>query len=496
MENYDAIVVGSGLGGLVSASILAKEGMNVCVLEMNNRIGGALQSFSRESVLFNTGLNYSESLDEGEILYRYFNYLGLMGSLKLQRLDMDAFDKISFANERIEYPFAQGHDNFVERLCEYFPLEKANLKNYILRMGDICNHFPLYNLDSDEPFLQSLSKQQSASDFIKSCTSNVKLQKVLAGMNSLYAGIEGETPMYIHSLINYSFIKSAWRFVNGSSQLALQLAKRIKANGGIVRTNSKVVALEGERDKINRVLLESGEYLRAKWIISNMHPANTLKILSGGLVHKAYRNRILSLENSVGMFTLYLVLKGEQMDQFNFNYHHFPNSNVWGTNYSNENWPEHFMMYSPANTKAGKYANGLIVLAYMKFSELTQWQHTHRLNRPKAYYDFKNQKSELLLNAVYKRFPEIRNQTKSYYSSTPLSYRDYTGTPDGSAYGILKKADNPLLSLITPRSKASNLFFVGQNLNMHGILGVTISAVMACQELLGKDYLLNKIKKY
>lgn len=496
MENYDAIVVGSGLGGLVSAYILVKEGMKVCVVEKNNRIGGALQSFSREGVLFNTGLNYSESLAEGEILYRYFNFLGLMDSLKLQRLDMDAFDKISFKNEGIEYPFAQGHDNFVERLCEFFPSEKANLNNYILRMGDICNHFPLYNLESEEPFLQSLSQQQSASDFIKSCTANAKLQKVLAGMNSLYAGIEGETPMYIHSLINYSFIKSAWRFVDGSSQLASQLAKGIKATGGIVRTNSRVVKLEGERNKINQIQLESGEYLQAKFIISNMHPATTINLLSGGLVHKAYRNRILSLENSVGMFTLYLVLKEGQMDQFNFNYHHFPNSNVWGTNYSTENWPEHFMMYSPANTKAGKYANGLIILAYMKFSELTQWQNTHRLNRPKAYYDFKNQKSELLLKAVFKRFPGIRTQIISYYSSTPLSYRDYTGTPDGSAYGILKKADNPLVSLITPKSKVGNLFFVGQNLNMHGILGVTISAVMSCQELLGKEYLLNKIRKY
>ncbi len=496
MEKYDAIVVGSGLGGLVSANILAKEGMNVCVLEMNQRIGGALQSFSREGVLFNTGLNYSESLAEGEILHRYFNFLGLMDSLKLQRLDIDAFEKISFANERIEYPYAQGHDNFVKRLCEFFPSEKTNLKNYILRMGDICNHFPLYNLNSNEPFLQSLSQQQSASEFIKSSTSNIKLQKVLAGMNSLYAGIEGETPMYIHSLINYSFIKSAWRFVNGSSQLALLLAKGIKANGGILRTNAKVAALDGEHNKISHVRLESGEYLQAKWIISNMHPASTLKLLSVGLVSKAYRNRILSLENSVGMFTLYLVLKEAQMDQFNFNYHHFPNSNVWGTNYSDENWPEHFMMYSPANTKAGKYANGLIVMAYMKFDELTQWKHSHRLNRPMTYYEFKNQKSELLLKAVYKRFPEIRCQIKSYYSSTPLSYREYTGTPDGSAYGVLKKTDNPLLSLITPRSKVDNLFFVGQNLNMHGILGVTISAVMACQELVGNEYLLNKIRKY
>lgn len=494
MGKYDVIIIGSGLGGLVSASILSKEGMKVCVLEMDKRIGGTLQSFAKEGVLFNTGLNYTESLGEGEVLYRYFNYLGLMDDLNIQRLDQDAFDKISLGEEGIEYPFAQGHDHFIDRMCEFFPKERVNLQNYMSRMGDVCNGFPFYNLESDHYSMQSLGQQHSASEFIKSCTVDVKLQKVLAGMNSLYAGVEGQTPMYMHSLINYSFIKSSWRLVNGSSQLALLLAKGIKANGGEIRTQTRVVALEGENSSISQIRLESGECLQAKYVISNAHPASTIKLLSENMVRKVYRNRILSLENSVGMFSLYLVLKKESLDQFNYNYHHFPNANVWGSQYADKDWPEHFMMYSPANTKGGKYANGLTVLTYMKFDELSQWQHTTRENRPQAYYDFKQQKAERLLCAVEKRFPGLRKHVKSVYSSTPLSYRDYTGTPEGSAYGIMKDADNPLLSLVTPKSRVNNLLFTGQNLNMHGILGVTISAVMACQELLGSDYLINKIR--
>jgi len=496
VEKYDVIIIGSGLGGLVSASILSKEGMKVCVLEMDKRIGGTLQSFAKEGVLFNTGLNYTESLGEGEVLYRYFNYLGLMDDLNIQRLDGDAFDKISLGTEGIEYPFAQGHDHFIDRMCEFFPKERSNLQNYMSQMGDVCNGFPFYNLESDHYDMQSLGQQQSASAFLQSCTADVKLQKVLAGMNSLYAGVEGQTPMYMHALINYSFIKSSWRLVNGSSQLALLLAKGIKANGGVIRTQARVVALEGENSCINQIRLESGECLQAKQVISNAHPAATLKLLSENMVRKVYRKRILSLENSVGMFSLYIVLNKESLDQFNYNYHHFPNANVWGTKYQEKNWPEHFMMYSPANTKGGEYANGLTVLTYMKFDELSQWQHTTRENRPQAYYDFKQQKAERLLRAVEKRFPGIRKHVKSVYSSTPLSYRDYTGTPEGSAYGIMKDADNPLLSLVTPKSRVSNLLFTGQNLNMHGILGVTISAVMACQELLGSDYLINKIRKY
>jgi all-trans-retinol 13,14-reductase len=496
MEKYDVVVIGSGLGGLVSASILSKEGMKVCVLEMDKHIGGTLRSFAKEGVLFNTGLNYTESLGKGEILHRYFSYLDIMDSLNIQRLDIDAFDKISFGDEGIEYPFAQGHEHFINRLTEFFPQEEANLRNYIRQMGDVCTRFPFYNLDSDTTFMQSLGQQENVSDFLKSCTNDPKLQKVLAGMNSLYAGVEGETPMYIHSLINYSFIQSAWRFVDGSSQLALLLAKGIKANGGSIYTQMKVVAIEGSHNTINHVRLENGDCIQAKWVISNIHPASTLKLLPENMVRKSFRNRILSLENSVGMFSLYLVLKKDSLDQFNFNYHHFPNSNVWGTQYTEKDWPEHFMMYSPANSKSGKFANGLIIMTYMRFGELLQWQLTNRSNRPQEYYDFKEKKSEKLLSAIEKRFPGIRNHVKSYYSSTPLSYRDYTGTPDGSAYGILKKADNPLLTIVSPKSKVSNLLFTGQNINMHGILGVTISSMLACQELIGKEYLINEIRKY
>ncbi len=496
MEKFDVIVIGSGLGGLVSANILSKEGLKVCVLEMDKRIGGTLQSFAKEGVMFNTGLNYTESLGKGEILNRYFSYLGIMDKMNIQRLDMDGFDKISFGDDNIEYPFAQGHENFIRCLTQFFPDEEANLRTYIHKMGEVCNRFPFYNLDSDTVSMQALGHQLNVSDFLKSCTANTKLQKVLAGMNSLYAGIEGETPMYVHSLINYSFIKSAWRFVNGSSQLALQLARGIEANGGSIRTHMKVVALEGEKNVIQRVRLENGEVFEAKKIISNIHPSSTLRLLSENMVRKSYSNRIFALENSVGMFTLYIVLKKNSLDQFNFNYHHFPNSNVWGTKYTEENWPEHFLMYSPANTKSGKYANGLIVLTYMRFDELKDWQNSNRSNRPQEYYDFKQRKSEKLLIVLENRFPGITKNIKSYYSSTPLSYRDYTGTPEGSAYGIIKNADNPLLSLVAPKSKVSNLLFTGQNLNMHGILGVTISSVLACQELIGRDYLINKIRKY
>lgn len=63
-EHYDVVIVGSGLGGLVSSIILAKEGYSVCVLEKNNQYGGNLQTFVRDKTIFDTGIHYIGGLEK------------------------------------------------------------------------------------------------------------------------------------------------------------------------------------------------------------------------------------------------------------------------------------------------------------------------------------------------------------------------------------------------------------------------------------------------
>ena len=97
------------------------------------------------------------------------------------------------------------------------------------------------------------------------------------------------------------------------------------------------------------------------------------------------------------------------------------------------------------------------------------------------------------MKEIEKKFPNIRECIQSIHTSTPLSYRDYIGNHRGSAYGYVKDINNPLTSFVSPKTKIKNLLLTGQSLNMHGILGVTISAVTTCSEIIGKDYLLQKI---
>jgi all-trans-retinol 13,14-reductase len=94
---------------------------------------------------------------------------------------------------------------------------------------------------------------------------------------------------------------------------------------------------------------------------------------------------------------------------------------------------------------------------------------------------------------IEKDFPGINKAVKNIYTSSPLTYRDYTGTWEGSVYGIQKDYNNPLRTLILPRTHLKNLLFTGQNINVHGVVGVTIGAFLTCSELLGKKYLMDKM---
>jgi phytoene dehydrogenase-like protein len=150
------------------------------------------------------------------------------------------------------------------------------------------------------------------------------------------------------------------------------------------------------------------------------------------------------------------------------------------------------------NKKTDEWGDSLTVMTYMKFEEVEPWANTfntvaNKNDRGQSYEEFKAEKAEKLITELEKKFSNIRDCILEIHTSTPLSYRDYIGSNRGSIYGYVKDADNPLRSFISPKTKIKNLLFTGQSLNMHGILGVTIGAVLTCSEVIGMDVLLNKI---
>ena len=217
-------------------------------------------------------------------------------------------------------------------------------------------------------------------------------------------------------------------------------------------------------------------------------------------IRPAFRNRVAELENSLSAFVLNITLKPGMFPYVKSNYYCYLNDDVWTSmDYTEETWPLSYSVFFSGTSKTRDYAEGISILAYMRYDEVAQWRDSHNtvqapMNRGEDYDSFKRRKAELLLEKVYLRFPQLKDAIKNYYTATPLTFRDYMGTADGSIYGIMKDYRSPLRSYISHRTKVENLLLTGQNVNMHGVLGVAISSLVTCSELLGLDYLLEKIQ--
>lgn len=113
--------------------------------------------------------------------------------------------------------------------------------------------------------------------------------------------------------------------------------------------------------------------------------------------------------------------------------------------------------------------------------------------RGEAYERFKTEHAERLLDEVEKEFPGLRSRIAGYYTSTPLTYLNYTGTEDGSMYGIAKDIHLGPAARVHHRTKIPNLLLTGQNINSHGILGVLVGTMVTCGELLTSEKIFKEI---
>lgn len=501
-DKYDITIIGSGLSGLVCGYILSKEGYKVCVLEKNKQVGGCLQTFVRDKCIFDVGVHYIGGLDKGQSLNQYFQYLGIMDKLKLERMDMDAFDIISFEGDNNQYKMAQGYERFEDSLCQQFPNDQAGIKSFGKKLRGMLDKFPLYHLDIDSPYPDNLDHLSiNAKDTIDSITNNETLRAVLAGNNILYAGRGEVTPFYLYAMVLNGYIQSAWRCIDGGSQIARLLVKQIRKNGGDLFKRKEVDQFIFDGSNIKAVRLTNGEEIATKHVISSAHPSQLSRFVSGtkGHLRKAYLNRISSNKATPSVFSAHYTLRPNSVKYINNNYYHSMSKDMWNMIDTNQKeWPSTYLALTPRVSKSPIYADSFAAMTYMEYDEVKQWQDSFNtvsndVSRGNAYEDFKTRKAELLLHELYKKFPQLKGNVLNTHTSTPLSFRDYIGSPSGSFYGFERNSQDPLRTSLAIQTRIPNLTLTGQNINVHGILGVTVSAVLTCFNFVERKKLLRDI---
>lgn len=481
---YDVVIIGGGLGGLECAHILSRAGMSVLLLEKETQAGGCIQSYRRQGLAFDTGFHYVGGLGEGQSLHAVFKYLGLL-RLPWQRLD-DHFDRITIGNR--SFAFAQGYDAFVRTLQADFPAKRNALKKYadmLKQSGE--QQLDALNPHGDNLFFPSELFEISAYQYLKELFNDPLLLNVLSG-TSLKMELRRESlPLFTFAHGNSSFIESSWRLKGDGSLIVNSLTEDIRSYGCKVIYNTEVQELIEKNGKLEYVVCSNGETYEGDIFISDIHPAVTCNLVrQSEKMRRIYRNRIGRLENTFGMFTVSLRIKPQTLRYFNWNQYIYKQPNVW--TFYQENGPVNGLLVScriPEDNS--EYVRQVDLLTPMIWSQCESWSNTTVGHRGDEYKSMKERMADECITLAEQFIPGLREMVTARYTSTPLTYRDYTHTPGGSAYGLRKDFRNPVMTVLSPRTPIPNLLLTGQNLMLHGLHGVTMTTLFTCAEILGKE---------
>ena len=484
----DVVIIGSGLGGLECGLILSRQGMKVTILERQQQPGGCMQSYRRHGEWLDTGMHYVGGIGIGDCLYAPFRYLGLM-DLPWQHLDPAGFDRVTIGDRTFSY--AEGHESFVETLAADFPHQRQALRQYADLMSEVGSHLYDAILPRDEVdfFTQSLFAQ-STYDYLQQTFSDPLLINVLSGSSLKMELAQDTLPLYNFAQANNSFVQGSYRLQGDGNLIVRRLIEQIEAMGGEVICNAEVEELIEKDGQIVAARCANGEVYEGQYFISNAHPAVTVDLVKESVrMKKVYRNRIHRLENTYGMFTTSLVLRPDTLDYFNWNQYIYRRPNVW--TYFNEPGPVQGILVScrcpePSVGHTGK-ARVIDILTPLPWDKVAQWSDTTVGHRGQEYVDLKERLYDECVTLAEEFIPGLRSMVEAHYSTTPLTYRDYTLTPNGSSYGVRKDYHNPMMTLLSAKTPIPNLFLTGQSLTLHGLLGVTMTSLFTVSEIIGKQ---------
>ena len=473
----------------MTGALLAKEGYQVTVLEKNDIIGGGLQTFKRNGVRFPTGMHIFGGFQEGGNLRKLFDYLGVMDKIKLRPTDEDTNDEVNFVDENVTYRLPKGKERFVAYLSECFPDEKEQIKAYIDRLFELTEEEELFylreapenGLSHSDDFLGSINQ------LMDKYLTDVKLKSLLGYLSPLIGGPGETTPAYIHALLSTLHINGTYQFVDESQQMAEALAEVIEKAGGQVIANDEVVKIEVENHAITKVVTKKGHVYQADSYISDVHPDVLLRIIDPQAFTTAFKTRIQSIPETMSSFKVFVKFK-EQAFHYQ-NHSHFCLS-------EDDVWPQQLMFVTPPVAQQGDFAETMVLIAPMDFSEVKAWEDTRTGHRGEAYERWKQAKTDLVLDRMERLYPDFRNRIDFVFASSPLTIRDYYGNKEGSNYGFQKDSRNLMLSQMSVATKVKNLYLTGQNVNIHGLCGVTLTAIETAEALVGQNTIVRKINKF
>lgn len=506
MQEFDTIVIGSGAGGLTTAICLARAGQKVLVLEQHYVPGGWCHSFYLNGYRFSPGVHYIGMLDKGESTSNLYESLGIANDLVFFRMNPSAYEHCWIGDEHIDMP--AGIEQLCETLTKRFPEEKKGLKKYLNVVQQVSRQLqliPKMNGFWDNisiPFRTPQLGKYGLFSLKKVIGWHIKdplLQKVL----NIQCGDHGLPPAQasfpLHCAVMDHYFNGGFYPAGGGASIVKAMTTAIKKHGGEVRTGKSVkrIVLEaGKKWKATGVELKSGEFIKAKRVVSNADPEKTYTEMIGHqYLSKSFQKKLLNTKYSVTSVSLFLtvdidvakagldsgniwMLQNKDMDQL------FDDINAANI-LTEDEFPGLFIscttLKDPLSFNGRHHTiEAITYLSYDAFKEFSQLDDYHS----EAYLKYKERVSGKLLNSLERVVPGIRNHIVQMELGTPMTNEYYINSTRGSVYGTEKNFWQTGPFSYRSKSEIENLYLCGASVMAHGVAGASYSGVQAAATIL------------
>ena len=548
--DYDAIVIGSGIGGLMTAALMARAGKKVLVLEQHDQAGGCCHSFIEKGFEFDTGIHYIGEMRNNTSVRYLFDQVS-NGQLKWSDVaddfdtvivvDTDGDDKASARNvrnaveahkaipqERI--PFMSSPEETIKSLLSAFPEEESAIRKYFNTLAEFRKSMlGFVSLKAMPVWMGKLLIYSglihwytnffqyafvSASDFLRSITKNDRLRAVLSYNFGDYGTIPGDAAFSMHAALQAHFLKGVSYPIGGSSEIAFHIIPTITAGGGDVYVRAAVSGIlldESGKNAIGVRMQKDNYVIKAPIIISDAGLFNTVSLLPD-IARPRFDGQMQHVRPGTGGMSVYVGLKGTAEDLGLEGKHYWA---MWTRKGAEDldDITSTYLKRDPKDILDGDMTIPVLfisfpsakdplwaehhpgkctatIVTFANYSWFQQWENGRVMHRGKDYDELKHALGKLVWDQTLALFPHLHDKVEYFDVGTPVTNRYYLRAAGGEMYGCdhdMKRFTPHATVDLRPETNITNLYITGQDAFNCGFVGASFGGLFCASSILKRN---------
>lgn len=494
---WDAIVIGSGMGGLSAAVALSRTGHKVLIVEQYQTLGGLTHSFSRNGFSWDVGIHYLSGFGPGEPERKILDWLC---DTPIELAPMGAIYDVLHIGDAAPLLLSRPYEAQALDLKERFPDESEAIDAWFdaVHKGREAAISVMQLRALPQPFGTFMEWWKSrdfdrwvgrtTAEVAAEITDNLELAAVFFAQWGDHGGRPSVASFAVHALISHSYLEcGAWYPVGGSSVFADRMLPVIRQAGGEARAGVRVDRLLLDNEHVVGVRTAAGEEIHSDVVIATIGARETVdQLLPEGLGEDDWTSEIRAFRPSICHFSMYLGFEGdvEAAGATKANHWIYPGSEtdvVW-QDVPNADPPAMFVSFAslkdPTHDPGPREQHSGEVLIWADWSSVSGWANMPAGKRGQDYANFKRDTEARVFKLFESYFPDLARLVVFRELATPLSTVAITGHRKGAFYGLDVTPNRMLSDALRMKTPVKGLYLAGQDAATPGIPGAMWGGVL------------------